>query len=46
MAVLDPVKVVLTNYPEGESELIEAPSHPQKPEMGSRSVPLESGDLD
>jgi glutaminyl-tRNA synthetase len=40
MAVLDPVKVVLTNYPEGKSEWIEAPSHPQKPEMGSRSVPL------
>lgn len=40
MAVLDPIKVVLTNYPEGESELFEAPSHPQKPEMGSRSVPM------
>lgn len=40
MAVLDPVKVVLTNYPAGESEMLEAPSHPQKPEMGSRSVPL------
>ncbi len=40
MAVLDPVKVVLTNYPEGESEILEAASHPQKPEMGSRSVPL------
>jgi len=40
MAVLDPVKVVLTNYPEGETEWIEAPSHPQKPEMGTRSVPL------
>ena len=40
MAVLDPVKVVLTNYPEGKTEWIEAPSHPQKPEMGSRSVPL------
>jgi glutaminyl-tRNA synthetase len=40
MAVLDPVKVVLTNYPEGESELLEAPSHPQNPEMGTRSVPL------
>lgn len=40
MAVLDPVKVVLTNYPEGESEILEAPSHPQKPEMGSRSVPM------
>lgn len=40
MAVLDPIKVVLTNYPEGKSEMLEAPSHPQKPEMGSRSVPL------
>ncbi len=40
MAVLDPVKVVLTNYPAGESEILEAPSHPQKPEMGCRSVPL------
>jgi len=40
MAVLDPVKVVLTNYPEGESEWLEAPSHPQKPEMGTRAVPL------
>jgi len=40
MAVLDPVKVVLTNYPEGETEWIEASSHPQKPEMGVRSVPL------
>ena len=40
MAVLDPVKVVLTNYPEGESEWLEAPRHPQKPEMGNRSVPL------
>jgi glutaminyl-tRNA synthetase len=40
MAVLDPVKVVLTNYPEGEVEWIEAASHPQKPEMGTRMVPL------
>jgi glutaminyl-tRNA synthetase len=40
MAVLDPIKVVLTNYPEGESEWLEAPSHPQNPEMGSRLVPL------
>lgn len=40
MAVLDPVKVVLTNYPEGKTEWIEAPCHPQKPEMGTRSVPL------
>ncbi len=40
MAVLDPVKVVLTNYPEGEVEWFEAPCHPQKPEMGNRAVPM------
>ena len=40
MAILDPIKVVLTNYPEGESEWLEASVHPQKPEMGSRSVPM------
>lgn len=40
MAVLDPVKVVLTNYPEGEAEWLEAPRHPQKPEMGNRLVPI------
>ncbi len=40
MAVLDPLKIVLTNYPEDESEWLEAPLHPQKPEMGTRKVPL------
>lgn len=40
MAVLDPVKVILTNYPEGETEWLEAPCHPQKPEMGHRQVPM------
>ena len=40
MAVLDPVKVILTNYPEGETEWLEAPRHPQKPEMGQRQVPM------
>jgi glutaminyl-tRNA synthetase len=40
MAILDPVKVVLTNYPEDESEWLEAAVHPQKPEMGQRSVPM------
>ena len=40
MAVLDPLKVVLTNYPEGDSEWLEAAVHPQNPEMGTRKVPL------
>ncbi len=38
MAVLDPVKLVIENYPEGEKELILAPVHPQKEEMGKREI--------
>ena len=40
MAVLDPVKVVLTNFPEGETRWLRAPVHPQKPDLGERDVPL------
>jgi glutaminyl-tRNA synthetase len=40
MAVLDPVKLVLLNFPEGETEWLDAPVHPQKPELGTRKVPL------
>ncbi|HKJ17373.1 MAG TPA: glutamine--tRNA ligase/YqeY domain fusion protein [Xanthomonadales bacterium] len=40
MAVLNPLRVVLTNFPEGETEWIEAAVHPQKPELGTRKVPL------
>ena len=40
MAVLNPLKVVLTNYPEGQTEQLSAPSHPQKPEMGERELPF------
>jgi glutaminyl-tRNA synthetase len=40
MAVLDPLKVVLLNFTEGQTEWLEAPVHPQKPEMGLREVPL------
>ncbi|HEU4618877.1 MAG TPA: glutamine--tRNA ligase/YqeY domain fusion protein, partial [Gammaproteobacteria bacterium] len=39
-AVLDPVKVVLENYPEGEEEWLEAANHPNRPELGSRRVPF------
>ncbi|HIJ81975.1 MAG TPA: glutamine--tRNA ligase/YqeY domain fusion protein [Desulfuromonadales bacterium] len=38
MAVLRPLKLVIDNYPEGVSEEFEAPNHPQKPEMGSRTI--------
>jgi glutaminyl-tRNA synthetase len=40
MAVLDPLKVVLTNYPEGRTETLEAPNHPDRPELGSRALPF------
>lgn len=40
MAVLDPLKVVITNYPEDRTEEFDAPLHPQKPEMGTRKVPF------
>ena len=40
MAVLDPIKVVITNYPEGEEEQLDAPLHSQNPEMGTRKLPF------
>ena len=40
MAVLKPLKLVLTNFPEGETEWLEAANHPQDPEMGTRKVPM------
>ncbi len=40
MAVLDPVKVVIENFPEEETEFYDGPNHPANPEMGSRQVPL------
>ncbi len=38
MAVLRPLKVVLDNYPEGETETITVENHPDHPEMGTREV--------
>jgi glutaminyl-tRNA synthetase len=40
MAVLRPLKVVITNYPEGQVEELEAPLHPEKPDMGARMIPF------
>jgi glutaminyl-tRNA synthetase len=40
MAVLDPVKLVLTNYEEDRSEEVEVPNNPEKPETGTRRVAL------
>ena len=38
--VLDPLKIVLTNYPENQTEELVAHNHPQNPEMGERTVPF------
>jgi len=40
MAVLDPLRLVIENYPESKAELAEVPHHPQKPEWGKREVPF------
>jgi glutaminyl-tRNA synthetase len=40
MAVLDPIKLIIDNYPAGREELCEVPNHPQKPDWGRRKVPF------
>jgi len=40
MAVLRPLKVVITNYPEDKTEEFEPSRHPKNPEMGTRKVPF------
>ncbi|ATE58837.1 glutamine--tRNA ligase/YqeY domain fusion protein [Thauera sinica] len=40
VAVLDPLRLVITNYAEGRSELCQAPNHPLKPELGKRDMPF------
>lgn len=40
MAVLQPLRVVITNYPEDHTEMLEAPYHPNKEDLGSREVPF------
>lgn len=40
MAVLDPIKVVIDNYPEGQVEYLDAPNNMENEELGSRHVPF------
>jgi glutaminyl-tRNA synthetase len=40
MGVLHPLKVVITNYPEGQVEMLDAENNPENPEMGIRQVPF------
>ena len=40
MAVVDPLKLVITNYPEGQIEEVELVNNPEEPESGSRTIPF------
>lgn len=40
MAVLDPIKVTITNYPEGKTELLEIENNPENESLGIRQVPF------
>ena len=40
VAVLDPLMLVITNYPAGETERCHAPNHPLHPELGKRDMPF------
>jgi glutaminyl-tRNA synthetase len=40
MAVLNPIRVIIDNYPENQVEWLEAPYHPENPQMGSRNLPF------
>ena len=40
MAVLHPLRLTVTNYPEGQTEIFEVENHPNHPEMGKRETPF------
>jgi len=40
MVVLDPVKIIITNYPKGKSELLEAENNPEDKNAGTRKIPF------
>lgn len=40
MAVINPVKVVITNYPEGQTETVEMDNNPESPEAGTHEMPF------
>lgn len=40
MVVIDPIKVVITNYPEGQTEMLTIENNPENEELGSREVPF------
>ncbi len=44
MAVLKPLKLTIRNWPKGQTEMLEVPNHPGRPELGTRKIPF-SGSL-
>lgn len=44
MAVVDPLKVIITNYPKDKTELLDADNNPEDPEAGTRKIPF-SGEI-
>jgi len=40
IAVLDPLKLIIDNYPAGQTEACQAPNHPLQPELGTRALPF------
>lgn len=42
MAVLDPLKLVITNYPEGQTEMLDLENNPEDPAAGMRQIPFSS----
>ncbi|MBF0176430.1 MAG: glutamine--tRNA ligase/YqeY domain fusion protein [Magnetococcales bacterium] len=38
MAVLDPIRVIIDNYPDGQEEMLTVPCHPNHPDMGTRTL--------
>lgn len=40
MAVLDPLKLIIENYPEGRTEIVSGKNHPQNPDYGTRDIPF------
>lgn len=41
MAVLDPVKLIIDNYPEGQTEMLDAPNNLENEALGNRQIPFE-----
>ena len=40
MAILDPIKLIIDNYPEGQIEYLDMPNNMENPELGSRKIPF------